>query len=122
MGSQYLSQEGSDEPINTCSMTETKAGRKESQALDSVTGPVHRPTSLGLGPTYQTSLQPFLKHPPVGVGCKGKGQDWETPQKSHGPAPDPQCPAYRTSLSICSSTSLSLKYVFQRLSGLGLSG
>lgn len=29
---------------------------------------------------------------------------------------------YLTSLSICSSTSLSLKYVFHRLSGLGLRG
>ena len=68
-----------------------------------------------------TRHQQFLQRP-GSLGWGGKGQKtWNTPSSPRAGC-RPQHSAYRTSLSICSSTSLSLKYVFHRLSGLGLRG
>lgn len=102
---------------------EERAGHRRAQGpthtLTALASPFSGPTSL----TAQTSHQQLLTPPlhPVGLGWKGKEQNWDCAGVP-GTHSQPGYPAYRTSLSICNSTSLSLKYVFHRLSGLGLSG
>lgn len=120
-----LLKEGADESTGAWATSDTKAGREGSWALrpaPRTPAPRQACCSYGLDSATGTTPRQFLRHLPVGLGWAGQGQKRQKTPRSPRAGSLPQRPAHRTSLSICSSTSLSLKYVFHRLSGLGFRG